>query len=67
MLTNNHQNFLVMDELSLSKVPFFFMIDFLVEKVEIFTEDQFAESGLSIDFQSIKTEKLGQTTPNFLV
>jgi len=61
MLENNHPNFLVMDELSLSKVPFFFMIDFLVEIVEIFTEDQFAENGLSIDFQSIKAEKSGHT------
>ena len=63
MLENNHPNFLVMDELSLSKVPFFFMIDFLVEKVEIFTENQFAERGLFIDFQNIKTEKFGQTKP----
>ncbi|SFI91401.1 aminodeoxychorismate synthase, subunit I [Kaistella treverensis] len=62
MLENNHPNFLVMDELSFSKVPFFFMIDFLVEKVEIFTENQISENGLSIDFQSIKTEKFGQTT-----
>ena len=61
MLENNHPNFLVMDELSLSKVPFFFMIDFLVEKVEIFTEDQLVENGLSIDFQNVKTEKYGQT------
>ncbi|KIA85027.1 aminobenzoate synthetase [Kaistella solincola] len=62
MLENNHPNFLVMDELSLSKVPFFFMIDFLVEKVEIFAEDQISENGLSIDFQNVKAEKFGQTT-----
>ncbi|WP_375600464.1 aminodeoxychorismate synthase component I [Kaistella antarctica] len=41
-----------MDELSEKKVPFFFMVDFLVEKVEVYTEDNLKENGLSIHFQN---------------
>lgn len=41
-----------MDELSLRKVPFFFMIDFLSENVKIYPENEIKKSGLLIDFQS---------------
>ena len=47
-----------MDELSQQKVPFFFMIDFKVENVEIFTQFEIEEKGLLIDFQNFKTEKI---------
>ena len=52
MLNTNHPNFNKMDELSEKKVPFFFMVDFLVEKVEVYTEDKLKENGLSIHFQN---------------
>ena len=64
MLDKNHPNFLFMDELSLKKVPFFFIIDFLVENVEVYTKEEIVESGLSIDFKSVKTENEGRTSQN---
>lgn len=54
MLKSNHLNFDKMDELSQQKVPFFFMVDFLVEKVEVYTEDELNTNGLAIDFQNYK-------------
>lgn len=51
MFSANHQKFIEMDELSHQKVPFFFIIDFLVDQVEIFTEDEIEKEGLLIDFQ----------------
>lgn len=54
MKTNYHPNFDRMDELSLLKVPFFFMIDFTMEQVEIYQENEILESGLSVDFQKFK-------------
>ncbi|MBT2621340.1 aminodeoxychorismate synthase component I [Chryseobacterium sp. ISL-6] len=53
MFSVNHQKFMEMDELSLQKTPFFFIIDFLSEKVEIYLENEIEKSGLLIDFQSI--------------
>lgn len=52
MLKNNHPNFDKMDELSQQKVPFFFMVDFLVENVLVFTENELQENSLFIDFQN---------------
>lgn len=52
MFSANHQIFLKMDELSQQKVPFFFIIDFLVDKVEVFRENELSEKGLIIDFQT---------------
>lgn len=46
-----------MDELSLQKVPYFFIIDFLGENVEIFREDDIKKSGLLIDFQNFSNAK----------
>lgn len=51
MFSANHQKFIEMDELSHQKVPFFFIIDFLVHQVEIFTENEIEKEGLLIDFQ----------------
>ena len=45
--------FSVMDDLSERKEPFFFMVDFLVEKMEIFTLEEINEKGLIIDFKNI--------------
>ena len=57
MFSANHQKFIEMDELSHQKVPFFFIIDFLVDQVEIFTEDEIEKAGLLIDFQSFSNVK----------
>lgn len=57
MKTSNHPNFQRMDELSQQKVPFFFIIDFLMENAEIYLEDEILDSGLMIDFQNFKKEK----------
>ena len=51
MISIFHPNFNRMDELSQQKVPFFFMVDFLMEKVEVFTEKELSESSLLIDFE----------------
>ena len=40
-----------MDELSNQKVPFFFMVDFLKENIEIYTQEQILNLGLLFDFQ----------------
>jgi para-aminobenzoate synthetase component 1 len=52
MFSVNQQKFLEMDELSLRKVPFFFIIDFRAEKVEIFKQDEIADAGVLIDFEN---------------
>lgn len=57
MKTNYHPNFDRMDELSLLKVPFFFMIDFTMKQVEIYQENEIIESDLSVDFQKFKKLK----------
>lgn len=57
MFSANHQKFIEMDELSHQKVPFFFMIDFLVNKVEIFTENEIDKEVLLIDFQLFSNVK----------
>lgn len=43
-----------MDELSQKGVPFFFMVDFLMENVEIFHEDEIIKKGLLVDFHGFK-------------
>jgi len=55
MNSPDHENFQKMDELSQKKVPFFFMIDFLVDNIEIFTENEILNLGLLIDFENFKT------------
>ncbi len=57
MFSANHQKFIEMDELSHQRVPFFFIIDFLVDQVEIFTEDEIEKEGLLIDFQGFSNVK----------
>lgn len=50
MFSAPHSNFDLMDDFSQRKVPFFFMVDFLMENVEVFTREQIEEKGLLIDF-----------------
>jgi para-aminobenzoate synthetase component 1 len=58
MFSVNHQKFMEMDELSVQKVPYFFIIDFLTENVEIFKENEIEKSGLLIDFQHYSNTKI---------
>lgn len=60
MFSVNHQKFMEMDELSLRKVPYFFVIDFLSENVEIYQENEIEKSGLIIDFQKFSNTKKEQ-------
>ncbi|MDR3026822.1 aminodeoxychorismate synthase component I [Chryseobacterium sp.] len=60
MFSVNHQKFMEMDELSLQKVPYFFVIDFLSESVEIYQEHEIEKSGLIIDFQEFSNTKKTQ-------
>ena len=57
MFPTYHPNFDLMDDLSLKKVPFFFMVDFLLEKVEVFQENEIEEESLLIDFHNFKNMK----------
>ncbi|WP_395972003.1 aminodeoxychorismate synthase component I [Chryseobacterium cucumeris] len=57
MFSVNHQKFMEMDELSLQKVPYFFIIDFLSENVEIYQENEIEKQGLIVDFQKFSTSK----------
>lgn len=52
MFSVKQQKFMEMDELSLRKVPFFFMIDFQAENIEIFRQEELINSELLIDFQN---------------
>ena len=64
MLKTQHPKFDKMDELSQQKVPFFFMVDFLVENVLVYTENEVKENGLLIDFQNFKNTNLYQEEKN---
>lgn len=55
------EQFRQMDRLSLEKTPFFFLISFNMEKVEIHPVSDLNKTGLLIDFQNIKTP-IGQDT-----
>lgn len=57
MFSVNHQKFMKMDELSLQNVPYFFIIDFLAQNVEIYKENEIDKSGLLIDFQCFSNAK----------
>ncbi|WP_419869438.1 aminodeoxychorismate synthase component I [Chryseobacterium sp. CT-SW4] len=50
MFVVNHQKFMKMNELSLKKVPYFFIIDFLAENIEIFEESEINPQELLISF-----------------
>lgn len=52
-----HPHFDKMDELSQKKVPFFFMVDFLMNNVEIYLENEIEKSDLLIDFEKFKSFK----------
>ena len=50
----NQEKFQELDELSEKKVPFFFMIDFLMENILIFNEQALKSKKILVDFPSFK-------------
>lgn len=54
MNLNFHSKFIEMDALSSVGIPFFFMIDFLMTRVEIFTKEELDSSEVFIEFKSFK-------------
>lgn len=54
MLYHEDSGFEEMDRLSEKKVPYFFMIDFLKENIEIFLKNDLNNEGLLIEFQYFK-------------
>ena len=54
MLKINEQKFSEMDELSLKKVPFFFVIDFLMENVLVFSQEDLEAQKILVDFPNFK-------------
>ena len=50
----NQEKFQELDELSEKKVPFFFMIDFLMGNVLIFNEQALKSKKILVDFPSFK-------------
>ena len=62
MITEFHPNFDVMDGLSQTKTPFFFMIDFLMENVEVYLETNLHEAGLLIHFPKYKNVNHARTS-----
>ena len=54
MLFIIHQKFLELYQLSQQKVPFFFVIDFLMENVLIFNEKELSQKKILIDFPQYK-------------
>lgn len=54
MLKINHLKFSELDQLSQEKVPFFFVIDFLMDNVLIFNEQDLLEKKVLVDFPNFK-------------
>lgn len=63
MLNINHQKFEELDQLSQQKVPFFFVIDFLMGNVLIFSEKELDEKKILVDFPHFKNTVNQEPTP----
>jgi para-aminobenzoate synthetase component 1 len=48
----DHQQFDRMDFLSQNKIPFFFIVDFLMENIEIYTETELYSKKIVVEFQN---------------
>ena len=57
-----HPNFIMMDELSQQKVPFFFMVNFLKTEIVVLQEKDLKKSSLLVDFESFKNNNPTQTS-----
>lgn len=55
MKTFFNSNFAKMDALSLQKKPFFFVIDFLLENVEVYEKADMEKSNIFVDFPNFKS------------
>lgn len=51
-----HPKFIEMDTLAANGKPFFFMINFLMTEIELYTEKDLMQSGIFIDFKNFKTD-----------
>ncbi|WP_092736877.1 aminodeoxychorismate synthase component I [Riemerella columbipharyngis] len=49
--------FRIMDQYSESAMPFFFIINFLADEAEVFSEKELTNSGIEVDFPNYKTNK----------
>lgn len=56
MMLEFHQNFDTMDQLSAQKVPFLFLVDFMMRKVEVYTENEILVNNIFVDFPNFKKE-----------
>lgn len=54
MFSDKESQFNLMDRLSLQGAPFFFIIDFLMNNIEIYTPQALEEANISIDFRGFK-------------
>ena len=60
MISNPQEKFNEMNELSQKKVPFLFIVDFVIEKIEILTEIEILKKCLLFDFQNNTTLEASQ-------
>jgi para-aminobenzoate synthetase component 1 len=67
MISQIDFNFNRMDELSAKKSPFFFMIDFLVENIEIYEEKDLENTSLLIDFPNFQSSQSKEISEKTLV
>ncbi len=51
---STENQFTLMDKLSLEGVPFLFIIDFMMTKIEVFTLENLEQSELKVDFPNFK-------------
>ena len=66
MKIDHHSSFDRMDELSQRKVPFFFMIDFLMDNILVFNEEEFGKADVLIDFRAYKRIEENRNPPTKL-
>ncbi len=63
MLNINHQKFKELDQLSQQKVPFFFIVDFLMENVLVFSQQDLIEKKILVDFPHFKNAEKQNFAP----
>ena len=66
MKTFMNLQFEKMDELSEKKVPFFFLVDFKMEKVEIYERHEIESAGILVDFPNFKCFPTRKKTEKYI-
>ena len=66
MKTFMNLQFEKMDELSEKKVPFFFLVDFKMEKVEIYENSEIESAGILVDFPNFKCFPTRKKTEKYI-